>query len=71
MAEFTTVEKNGHFRHIFQLKPGERVSLCRCYASKTFPFCDGSHKTMPHNIGPVVVEVPTQAEEPQEPSPSA
>lgn len=63
MAEFTTIEKNGHFRHIIHLKPGERVSLCRCYASKTFPFCDGAHKELPHNIGPVVVDVPTDSEE--------
>ena len=66
MPEYTTVEKNGHFRQIVTMQPGERVSLCRCYASKTFPFCDGSHKAMPHNIGPVVVEVPAEPEPPQE-----
>ncbi len=40
---------------IVTLKPGEKVALCRCYKSKNFPFCDGSHKDEPGK-GPAVVE---------------
>lgn len=45
------------------LKPGERVALCRCWQSKKFPYCDGSHRA--HNeacgddIGPAVISVAT------------
>ncbi len=39
--------------------PGERLSLCRCWLSKTFPLCDGSHKAYREItqdlVGPVVV----------------
>ncbi len=41
---------------IVTLKPGEKVALCRCYHSKQFPFCDGSHKEHPGK-GPAIVEV--------------
>lgn len=58
MPEFEEVEKNGHLRHIVTINPGERVSLCRCYGSKTFPFCDGSHKEVHSNVGPLVIQVP-------------
>ena len=34
----------------------EKVALCRCFGSKKFPFCDGSHKHHPGK-GPVIVEV--------------
>jgi CDGSH-type Zn-finger protein len=39
------------------------TSYCRCWLSKTFPKCDGSHKQ--HNletgdkVGPLVVQIPT------------
>ena len=42
-----------------QLKPGERVAICRCWQSKKFPFCDGAHRG--HNqennccLGPAIV----------------
>ena len=38
-----------------KLEPGEKVALCRCFASNKFPFCDGSHKEHPGR-GPAVVE---------------
>jgi CDGSH-type Zn-finger protein len=57
MAEFSTVEKNGHIRHIVKAQPGETIYLCRCYGSKKFPFCDGTHNTVNHNDGPAVVEI--------------
>ncbi|GIX46110.1 MAG: hypothetical protein KatS3mg131_0321 [Candidatus Tectimicrobiota bacterium] len=43
-----------------KLEPGERVALCRCFASGKFPFCDGSHKQHPGK-GPVIVEAPKSA----------
>ncbi len=38
-----------------KLAPGEKVALCRCFQSKRFPFCDGTHKEHPGK-GPVIVE---------------
>jgi CDGSH-type Zn-finger protein len=38
---------------------GEKVSLCRCYRSKRFPYCDGSHlkhnEETGDNIAPAVM----------------
>jgi len=48
------------------LHKGERrVALCRCFQSKDFPFCDCTHKTLPTNAGPVIVEVVTLEEKPE------
>lgn len=67
MPEFTTVEKNGRVRHVIQAKPGEQFMLCRCFGSKEYPFCDGTHKSMPYNVGPAVIEiVQPEAEEEEE-----
>ncbi|KAK0056226.1 adenosine kinase 1 isoform X2 [Biomphalaria pfeifferi] len=37
--------------------PGEKVSLCRCWKSKKWPYCDGAHKehnqSTGDNVGPV------------------
>jgi CDGSH-type Zn-finger protein len=42
------------------VKDGETVALCRCWQSKKFPFCDGSHNKLNQdtkdNIGPIIVE---------------
>ena len=36
------------------------VALCRCWRSKTFPLCDGTHttfnKTCGENVGPCVIK---------------
>uniref|UniRef100_A0A914VY31 Iron-binding zinc finger CDGSH type domain-containing protein n=1 Tax=Plectus sambesii TaxID=2011161 RepID=A0A914VY31_9BILA len=38
---------------------GQKKSFCRCWKSKTFPACDGSHaehnKLTGDNVGPLVV----------------
>ena len=39
---------------------GEKVGICRCWESKKFPFCDGSHKAVA-GMGPAVVVVPAGA----------
>lgn len=46
---------------IVTLKPGEKVALCRCYGSKKFPFCDGTHKQHPGK-GPAIVEIKPEEE---------
>jgi CDGSH-type Zn-finger protein len=56
MAEITTEPRDGHPRTIVKLEPGERIKLCRCFASATFPLCDGTHHQQPGK-GPVVVQV--------------
>ncbi len=38
-----------------KLEPGEKVALCRCWHSKDFPLCDGSHKEH-EGRGPAIVE---------------
>ncbi len=54
--------KNQDVLTIVTLKPGEKVALCRCYSSKKFPFCDGSHTEHPGK-GPAIVEVAKDAKE--------
>jgi CDGSH-type Zn-finger protein len=40
----------------------ERVALCRCWQSKKFPYCDGSHREYNRlnddQLGPVIVTHP-------------
>ena len=56
MAEHRT-QQDGEIRRTFiKLDPGEKVALCRCFGSKKFPFCDGTHRQRP-GTGPVIVEV--------------
>ncbi|XP_038114491.1 CDGSH iron-sulfur domain-containing protein 2 homolog [Culex quinquefasciatus] len=39
---------------------GEKAAFCRCWKSKNWPYCDGSHgphnKECQDNLGPVVVQ---------------
>ncbi len=47
-------------RETIELKDEKPVSLCRCWKSKRFPYCDGAHRK--HNeetgdhVGPVVIK---------------
>lgn len=68
MPDITSAEKNGHIRHIVKIQPGEKIMLCRCYKSATFPFCDISHAKCEDTMGPVIIEVaaPAEAEKPAE-----
>ena len=61
MAEVEQTGKPEHPRHVVKLAPGERVALCRCFASQKFPFCDGTHNQM-EGKGPAIVEAPQPAE---------
>ena len=54
MAEVQT-QGTDHPRTTVKLKAGEKVAICRCFASNKFPFCDGSHKEHPGK-GPAIVE---------------
>jgi CDGSH-type Zn-finger protein len=56
MAEHQTIEKNGYLKTLVTLEPGEKISLCRCWKSTTFPICDDSHK-LGGTQGPVSVTV--------------
>ncbi len=67
MATHKSEEIMGHLRTTVQIEPGERVALCRCFHSKNFPFCDGTHKQHPGK-GPVIVEAleaPIEESEPE------
>jgi CDGSH-type Zn-finger protein len=58
MATHSTEERNGKLRTEVKLEHGETVALCRCFASKKFPFCDGSHRQQPGKVAPVIVSAP-------------
>jgi CDGSH-type Zn-finger protein len=55
MATFT--DNNDKERPVSQIliESGEKIAVCRCFKSKKFPYCDGTHKEHP-GTGPVVVE---------------
>lgn len=44
------------------LEPGRKIAYCRCWQSKKFPLCDGTHgkhnKTTGDNLGPLILHVP-------------
>ena len=42
-------------KDVIQIKTGETVALCRCWKSKKFPFCDGTHRKLELEEGPIVV----------------
>ena len=55
MATFT--DNDDRERPVTQvlIESGEKIALCRCFKSKKFPYCDGTHEEHP-GTGPVVVE---------------
>ena len=60
MPDITSAEKNGHIGHFIKLQPGEKILLCRCYKSATFPLCDLVHQKYEGTFGPLVVEAVKQ-----------
>ena len=46
-------------KHTLNLNRDSKISLCRCWRSKKFPYCDGSHRKMKEKydtpMGPVIV----------------
>lgn len=57
MASFHNEEHHGHLRTILKILPSEKVKLCRCSKSATYPYCDGAHKEYEFQTGPLIVEV--------------
>ena len=57
MAEHKTELIKGHKITSATLIPGEKVAFCRCFQSKMFPFCDGTHRTLDSEVGPLKIEV--------------
>jgi CDGSH-type Zn-finger protein len=45
-----------HPRHTVTIDASEKIALCRCWHSKKFPFCDGTHREPPGR-GPCVIVV--------------
>jgi CDGSH-type Zn-finger protein len=49
----------GEIENIAEFKDGKLV-MCRCWKSKTFPYCDGAHnlhnKATGDNIGPLIIK---------------
>ena len=44
-----------------KINVNDKVAVCRCWKSKSFPYCDGSHReynaTFDDNVGPIIIEV--------------
>jgi CDGSH-type Zn-finger protein len=55
--QHSTTIKSGHIRTRVTMRQGEVISLCRCCHSKNFPLCDGYHKYIEGEKGPVVINV--------------
>ena len=49
-------------RHQIELKPGDKIFICRCWKSANFPYCDGSHRGhcehAGDDVGPATITVP-------------
>jgi len=53
--KFSTRKVKGRLRTHVTMRKGEVISLCRCWQSKKFPLCDGSHKSLEDEKGPVTI----------------
>ena len=53
-------EQNHPPREEITLEKNGRIALCRCWKSKKFPYCDGAHKQLAENVGPVIVHGPKE-----------
>lgn len=53
-------------KEMYDLAPGKKAPVCRCWKSKKHPLCDGSHnaynKETGAQLGPLVVSVPSADE---------
>jgi CDGSH-type Zn-finger protein len=66
--QHTTTHQSGHIRTSVTMRRGEVISLCRCWQSKNFPLCDGSHKYIEGEKGPVVIDVKCESDFQENPS---
>jgi len=60
-----TIEDYNHpERENIELKPGEKIALCRCWQSKKFPLCDGTHRQLNEKqhccLGPAIITAATE-----------
>lgn len=53
--KFVSKKQGGHIRTTVTLRRGEAIALCRCWQSDTFPLCNGQHKYVDDEKGPVVI----------------
>jgi len=50
-----TKKQKGHIRTTVKMRRGEAIALCRCWKSETFPLCNGYHKQIDDEKGPVLI----------------
>jgi CDGSH-type Zn-finger protein len=66
-GDFILIDHEGNPIEIPPLKPGKStVTLCRCGASVTKPFCDGTHSRIGFRAAETVVQLIEEAK-PEEP----
>ena len=53
--QHSTSKLKGKVRTRITLRKGEVIAVCRCWQSKNFPLCDGSHNENEDEKGPVMI----------------
>ena len=52
-------DKKHEMKEMYSIDAGKKAPICRCWQSKKFPLCDGSHnkfnKETGSHVGPLVV----------------